>query len=198
MPTKCPVYKGFRASPWRSTVYKALQAPLRQCAIQTVGGFCAMQIYPGISGQFLAAMARFAACACGRRRMSRPDRTIRSYRQSARAFDQQENWRRIIEAQVAGAIHLRLDVFDSPPGVGTPRGQGQRTVELFDERQKSALWPRWNWRCCRRISRNMRIAAGAADAARSATMATLMASRTKQASSTSSTEILTTKAPRYG
>lgn len=71
--------------------------------------------------------------------MSRPDRTIRSYRQSARAFDQQENWRRIIEAQVAGAIHLRLDVFDSPPGVGTPRGQGQRTVELFIERQKFGI-----------------------------------------------------------
>jgi len=45
----------------------------------------------------------------------------------------------IIKAQVAGAIHLRLDVFDSPPGVGTPRGQGQRTVELFVERQKFGI-----------------------------------------------------------
>lgn len=45
----------------------------------------------------------------------------------------------IIEAQVAGAIPLRLDVFDSPPGVGTPRGQIQRTVELFVERQKFGI-----------------------------------------------------------
>lgn len=71
--------------------------------------------------------------------MSRPDRTIRSHRQSARAFDQQENRRRIIEAQVAGAIHLRLDVFDSLPGVATHRGQGQRTLELFIERQKFGI-----------------------------------------------------------
>lgn len=71
--------------------------------------------------------------------MTRPDRPIRSHRQTTRAFDQQENRRRIIEAQVAGAIHLRLDVFDSPPGVGTPRGQGQRTVELFVERQKFGI-----------------------------------------------------------
>lgn len=68
-----------------------------------------------------------------------PDRTIRSHRQSARAFDQQGNRRRIIEAQVAGTIHLRLDVFDSPACVGTPRGQGQRTVELFVERQKFGI-----------------------------------------------------------
>lgn len=71
--------------------------------------------------------------------MPRPDRPIRSHRQSARAFDQQRNRRRIIEAQVAGATHLHLDVFDSPPGVGTPRGQGQRTVELFVERQKFGI-----------------------------------------------------------
>lgn len=45
----------------------------------------------------------------------------------------------IIEAQVAGAIHLRLDVFDSLPGVATPREQVQRTVELFIERQKFGI-----------------------------------------------------------
>ena len=71
--------------------------------------------------------------------MPRPDRPIRSHRRTTCAFDQQQgNRRRTIEAQVAGAIHLRLDVFDSPPGVA-PRGQGQRTVELFDERQKFGI-----------------------------------------------------------
>lgn len=72
--------------------------------------------------------------------MPRPDRPIRSHRRTTCAFDQQQgNRRRTIEAQVAGAIHLRLDVFDSPPGVGTPREQVQRTLELFVERQKFGI-----------------------------------------------------------
>ena len=101
--------------------------------------------------------------------MSRPDRPIRSHRQSACTFDQQRNRRRIIEAQVAGAIHLRLDVFDSPPGVA-PRGQDQRTLELFIERQKFGImampeltllsqdFPQHAYRCgrgqCRQIGNN--------------------------------------------
>ena len=48
-------------------------------------------------------------------------------------FDDQVDRRRVVQAEIADPVHLRLDALDHPPGVGAAHRQGEGAMEFLVE-----------------------------------------------------------------